>query len=130
MSLETTKQAADRRSQRERAIEAMHDAFYEYFAEQLVKNDSKYNRYRLHLATQFFDDMDLQKRMAPHFAAVATNPAEKQACARSAYWEAMLRHALTAMSSFEKEQLFRNDEDLEKRIVKIEKALKEPKETK
>lgn len=126
MSLDTTKQVEDRRTQRERGIEAMYDAFYSFYADELKKSNSKYNQFRLHLTTMFFDDLDLQKRVRPYFESVSTNPAEKQACARAAYWAAMLRHALTAMTDYEKQQLFLNDEDMDKRITKLEKA-KEPK---
>lgn len=123
MSLDTPQQAASKQSIRALGIEGMYDAFYGYYAEQLKIDASKFNKFRLHLTTMFFDDLDLIKRLKAHFESVATNTAEKQAVAKAAYWEALLRHALTAMTDYEKQQLFDNDHDMDKRIVVLEKKL-------
>lgn len=124
MSLETTQQVATKQTIREQGIESMYQAFFDYYAEELKKNTSKFNKFRLHLTTMFFDDLELIKRLKPHFDSVPTNVAEKQAVAKAAYWEALLRHALTAMTDREKQMLFDNCNELADKLSAVEKAVK------
>ena len=107
---------ADLRTQH---FERLYKAFYDYFAEKLRKDASAVAKFKLHLSTEFFDDLDLYKSVNGLFSEANTNPAEKRAVARAALWDALVAHAFGAHLAATSQFLFDRVNKLEERIENV-----------
>jgi hypothetical protein len=111
--MSATPQAVDLRSPH---FQKLYDAFYSYFVGQLQKDSSAVNKFKLHLSTEFFDDLDLYKKVSGVFSEANTNPAEKKAVARAALWDALVTHAFGTYLATTSQVLFSRVDELEAKI--------------
>lgn len=79
----------------------LYQAFYEFFAECLRKDDSPWTKIKLQMMSQFFDDRELFEVITPIISRIQSNPEDRRAIARAALWDAfMARHMGRVMDLF------------------------------
>ncbi len=69
-------------------FEELYKAFYDFFLESIRKDPSPWNKIRLQMMTQYFDDLSLYKAVNPIVARINSNPEDRRAIARAALWDA------------------------------------------
>lgn len=91
----------DKRSQHQKHFDEIYAVFHQFYEEKLASNLPPHERVRLMLTTRFFDDLELQKRLAKtSFGSYPSTPADKQAIALTAYYDAVTVHNRTAGMEF------------------------------
>lgn len=91
----------DKRTSHQKYFDSIYKVFYEFYQEKLVANLPPHERVRLMLTTRFFDDLELQRRLAAtDFGGYPSTPADKQAIALTAYYDVITIHNRTVGLNF------------------------------
>lgn len=91
----------DKRTSQQKHFDEIYAVFHEFYQEKLVNNLAPHEQVRLMLTTRFFDDLELQKRLAKTtFSTFPSTPADKQAVALTAYFDVITIHNRTAGMNF------------------------------
>lgn len=91
----------DKRTAQQKHFDEIYEVFYAFYQEKLATDLPPYERVRLMLTTRFFDDLELQRRLAKtSFSAFPSTPADKQAVAQTAYFDAITIHNRLAGMTF------------------------------
>lgn len=91
----------DKRTGTQRHFDDIYAVFHDFYQEKLRNNLPPHEMVRLMLTTRFFDDLELQKRLAKtSFGSYPSTPADKQAVALTAYFDVLTIHNRTAGMSF------------------------------
>jgi hypothetical protein len=73
-------------------FEELYKAFFDFFLESIGKDSSPWNKVKLQMMSQYFDDLPLYKAINPIIARINSNPEDRRAIARAALWDAIFAH--------------------------------------
>lgn len=91
----------DKRTQHQKHFDEIYAVFHDFYQEKMRDDAAPHERVRLMLTTRFFDDLELQKRLAKtSFGSYPSTPADKQAVALTAYYDVLTIHNRTAGMQF------------------------------
>lgn len=70
----------------------LYKAMFGFFLDAIAKDKTVWNKVRLQMMTQYFDDLAFYKVINPIVIRINSNPEERRAIARAALWDAMFAH--------------------------------------